>query len=98
MTEFSEAEMIAPALDIMAKTPNGFITTTDLIAQLRHCLKPDGKDVAILTNRNDDHFSQKVRNLVSHRKEANGLECRSLAVYDDDRQGWTITQKGRDFI
>ncbi len=38
-----------------------------LIDELRSSLGPKGKDLAILDGRQDDHFSQKVRNLVSHR-------------------------------
>ena len=45
----------------------GSITMSSLIDQLRSSLRPRGRDLVILDGRRDDHFSQKVRNLVSHR-------------------------------
>jgi hypothetical protein len=45
---------------------NGHITTEELIPQLRDIMKPSGVDLEILSNRSDDKFSQKVRNLKSH--------------------------------
>jgi hypothetical protein len=44
----------------------GHITTEELMPQLREIMKPAGEDLEILNNRNDDKFSQKVRNLKSH--------------------------------
>jgi hypothetical protein len=46
---------------------NGVITTSELILKLRDIMKPAGEDLQILTGRNDDKFSQKVRNLIAHR-------------------------------
>ena len=42
------------------------MTTTDLLNELRRLLNPSGDDLLILEGRNDDRFSQKVRNLKSH--------------------------------
>jgi hypothetical protein len=61
-----ENEMILPSLFLM-KVNNGHITTEELIPQLRDIMKPTGEDLVILDNRSDDKFSQKVRNLKSHK-------------------------------
>ena len=60
-----ENELVLPSLFIM-KVNNGKITTEELIPRLREIMKPTGEDLEILSNRSDDKFSQKVRNLKSH--------------------------------
>lgn len=62
----SEKELIVPALKLIAEQTKG-LTTTELIKLLRQELKPTGRDIEILNGRNDDVFSQKVRNLISHK-------------------------------
>ena len=64
---YSESELIIPALKIISERPDG-ITTAELIIALREELKPSGSDVKPLKGRNDDAFSQKVRNLISHKR------------------------------
>jgi len=61
----SETELILPSLYLM-KLNNGRITTSELIEKLRLIMKPSGEDLKILKGRNDDKFSQKVRNLKAH--------------------------------
>lgn len=61
----SEGELIFPALSILFEAEDG-VGTTDLMNTLRHILELDEDDIAPLQGRNDDHFSQKVRNLKSH--------------------------------
>ena len=62
----SESELILPSLYLMSLN-NGSITTSELHEKLRLIMKPSGEDLEILDGRNDDKFSQKVRNLVAHR-------------------------------
>lgn len=62
----TEIELILPSLYLM-KLNNGRITTSELIEKLRLIMKPSGEDLQILSGRNDDKFSQKVRNLKAHR-------------------------------
>ena len=64
---YSESELIIPALKIISERTDG-ITTAELIMALREELKPSGKDIKPLKGRNDDAFSQKVRNLISHKR------------------------------
>jgi len=61
----TERELILPALFLISLR-NGS-TTSDLINELESLLQPSGEDAEILEGRSDTKFSQKVRNLVSHR-------------------------------
>ena len=65
MTEYGERELVLPTLAFLASEPDG-LTTSQLIRLLVEHLRPDRPDMAILGGRRDTHFSQKVRNLVSH--------------------------------
>ncbi len=93
-----ESDLKLPALALMSQAPGGFLTTTHLIAELEAYFEPEGIDAELLLNRRDTHFSQKVRNLVSHRYSSTGLEARGLANYSPDREGWTITDAGRERV
>ncbi len=93
MAAFSEAELILPSL-YMLDLSDGFIKTSDLIVSLTKRLNPTGKDAALIAGRNDTHFSQKVRNLVSHRT----LDTLGFADYIQDQRGLKITEKGKSHL
>ncbi len=61
----TESELVLPSLYLMNMN-NGSITTSELIEKLRLIMKPSGEDLEMLSSRNDDKFSQKVRNLRAH--------------------------------
>lgn len=61
----SEKALILPALYFIKQY--GQATTSDLICELTALFSPTGEDAKILEGRNDTKFSQKVRNLKSHR-------------------------------
>lgn len=63
-----ERQLIDPALELIKKYGNKGISTSELINELRLVLKPSGEDTKKLKGRSDDKFSQKVRNLKSHKK------------------------------
>lgn len=97
MTErISEKDLILPALWSISKADNKILSTTDLQQSLREIMQPRGDDVEILAGRNDDKFSQKVRNLRSHKT----LESLGFALYENrDNNGfWTLTAKGENFL
>lgn len=83
MSCYSEDEIAPVVLDIIAKNPG--IRTSGIIAEARRIMRPNGEDLEILDNRNDDKFSQKVRNIKSHNTIANLV----YTVGDRDRQ-WFI--------
>ena len=64
MSCYSEDEIAQVALEVICRNPG--IRTSELIDEARRIMKPDGEDLEILEGRNDDKFSQKVRNLKSH--------------------------------
>jgi hypothetical protein len=94
----TESEVREAALRALARTSSGFISTENLISILQKDLKPTGEDLEILQGRSDTRFSQKVRNLVSHRDASTSLERHGLATYVDNLEGWQITDMGRTYV
>lgn len=85
---YTEKELIAPALYLISKYPG--ITMAEIIKKIEYTMNPTGNDAEILSGRKDTHFSQKVRNLKSHR-DYNGM-----AEYTDLRNGhYYLTEKGK---
>lgn len=65
MSCYSESDIVPVVLKIIENNPG--IRTSGIIAEARRIMKPSGEDLEILNNRNDDKFSQKVRNIKSHK-------------------------------
>lgn len=86
---YKEKELILPALKILEENFDG-LTTTQLISEMRKKLEPTGRDLEILSGRNDDVFSQKVRNLISHKS--------ILAYVTIDSNIIKINEEGRQYI
>lgn len=93
-----EKDLVVPSLQIAASRSDGFISTSELILALEEIFNPDGEDAQILEGRLDTKFSQKVRNLVSHRNTRTSMFEMGYAVYDDSKGGIIITDAGRDFL
>lgn len=91
MSNFTENEIIPFALSIIQSHKEG-IDTKNLIIHLRELMNPNGEDLKILTNRNDDKFSQKVRNLKSHKT----LENKGFVSFNDNK--FHITENGTKFL
>jgi len=84
------------ALLIMATRADGCISTTDLIAELPNYIQvPEGSQEG-LSGRNDNKFSQIVRNLKSHKTAKTNFIYQGLA--EDIKGGFRITDKGREFV
>ncbi|MEM6939940.1 MAG: hypothetical protein AAF509_07410 [Pseudomonadota bacterium] len=92
---YTELQIRIEALWELADSRTGTLTTSELIEYLESRLAPTGRDAEIADGRGDTYFSQKVRNLVSHRDQGPGLSNQGLAIYNPDRESWTITDKGR---
>ncbi len=97
MTRYTESEIMHEALKLLANAPNGRLNTTKLIELLEEELRPDGHDVGIIEGRSDTYFSQKVRNLVSHRNDGSGMVYLGYITYDNSTKPGTltITEEGR---
>jgi hypothetical protein len=94
----TEADLVIPSLRLMAERSDGFISTSDLITELEDIFEPAGVDAEMLEGRSDTYFSQKVRNLISHRRSSNSFIQNGYASYDEDRRGLSITEAGRALL
>ncbi len=92
----SESDLYDVAMLTMAQCQNGEITTSNLIMELEEYFLPDGHDAAILTGRNDSHFSQKVRNIKSHKTSPTNPIAQGLV--EDIKDGMKITDAGRKYL
>lgn len=92
----SETDLVVSALRVAASQADGFIATADLIPALERVFNPTGRDAEIIPGRTDTYFSQKVRNLVSH-KNTNFI-ANGYATHDSSRRGIVITQQGHDLL
>lgn len=63
----SENQLVVPALIAMYNSPNGLIQTSDLIRAIERQFVLDRQDLSPLVNRNDEKYTQIVRNLKSHK-------------------------------
>jgi len=63
----SENELIVPALLAMLNSPDFSIQTSDLIREIERRFQLDEQDLTPLQNRNDEKYTQIVRNLKSHK-------------------------------
>jgi hypothetical protein len=68
-----ESDIGSDVLAIIDAEPNREITTTKLIAELRKRIPLTAEDEEQLDGRNDDRFSQIVRNIKSHKKTPGNL-------------------------
>lgn len=68
-----EADIGNDVSEIVDAEPNREITTTKLISELRKRIPLSDEDEEILENRNDDRFSQIVRNIKSHKDNPGNL-------------------------
>ena len=86
-----EKDLILPALAVIEMQPG--ISTSALIQELEIIFHPEGEDARILAGRRDTKFSQKVRNLKSHR-ENNRMD--RFTEYKSGR--YTLKEEGRQYL
>jgi len=96
--EYTEEEIRTAALAALRAAPGGSMTTSQLIDALTVKMAPSGRDADIAEGRSDTYFSQKVRNLVSHRDQGTGLVARGLITYEKASERLTITGLGRHHV
>lgn len=93
--EYNEGEIRLAALVALNASSTGTLTTSQLISRLAAFMHPKGTDAQIATGRADTYFSQKVRNLISHRDSGTSLVSHGYVTYDEARESMTITTAGR---
>ncbi|NVK19777.1 MAG: DNA damage-inducible protein D [Methylocystaceae bacterium] len=81
---------------VMAKEPNGEISTTKAIEELPKYIVIPEESKAILEGRKDSKFSQLVRNLKSHKTSKTNFIYQGYA--ESIERGFRITQKGLEFV
>lgn len=86
-----ESALVLPALECIYEA-GGKLSTAGLIDRLEKRFQPEGEDLEILDGRADTKFSQKVRNLKSHKT----LEKAGYAIEVDD--GFELTDAGRTLV
>lgn len=92
----SERELVVPTLRLLDNSNRGWMDTNDIIAGLTELFAPSGQDAEILEGRSDTYFSQKVRNMISHRDQPSSFIHNGLASYD--RHGLQISDEGRSTV
>ena len=93
-----ERDLIIPAIQAAAAKAGGEITTTELIAEMVDIFQPQGEDANLIEGRADTKFTQKVRNLVSHRAGPKSMFTKGYATYHPDSESIRITDDGRKFL
>lgn len=96
MSRISESDLILPALYAIYKKPG--ITTGELIIELRAIFNPVGEDAEILHGRNDDKFSQIVRNLVSHHTLDQRMKYTTLGNTRTTNTTHKLTKHGEAYL
>lgn len=96
MARITEPDLILPALYVIDGHPG--ITTGELIIELRSIFNPIGEDAEILSGRNDDKFSQIVRNLVSHHTLDQRLQYTVLGGTGATNATHKLTGFGRSYL
>lgn len=72
----------------------GKLTVTELNKILREILTLDKTDLTILPKRNDDKFSQIVRNIISHAPE--GISCKNGYIIDKTKKPAVLYAKEKN--
>lgn len=95
MARILEEDLHLPTLYFIERE-DGIITTSELSKKLRDILNPQGEDLEILDGRNDDKFSQIVRNLTATERSfvKNGFIQRESGR----NKPLFITGKGREHL
>lgn len=89
MTIFNEKEILIASINQLLKLEsNTGISISELTNALRISLMPTGEDLITLKGRKDDKFSQKVRNLVSHKRfeETKAIVLKDNKFYVENRE------------
>jgi hypothetical protein len=92
----SERELVVPTLRLLDDGNRGWMGMSDIEARLTELFAPSGRDAEILEGRRDTYFSQKVRNMISHRDQPSSFIHRGLAHYE--RHGLRISDQGRSTV
>ncbi len=94
----SESELIVPTLRLLEAKNGDWMTTSELVPSLSDLFGPSGADAEILAGRSDTYFSQKVRNMISHRHQTASFISQGMAEYSADQHGLRILDLGKSLV
>lgn len=94
----TESQLYIPLLQMLSGASGGFMLTSRIIEELERLFQPAGVDAEILKNRSDTHFSQKVRNIISHKTTPGNPIHDGLVIYHSHKHGLEITAAGRAYL
>ncbi len=93
----SERELVVPTLRLLDDSSGlDWMSTSDLVSKLTKLFAPLGQDAKIFRGRSGTYFSQKVRNMISHRDQPSSFIRRGLAFYE--RHGLRLSNEGRSTV
>ncbi|MDD2870603.1 MAG: HNH endonuclease [Candidatus Gracilibacteria bacterium] len=93
MTRIEESHLILPALYLMYRKNDGYISTSELKEILPIIMKPKGEDLEKSNSRpNESKFLQIIGNLKSHKSFLKN----NFAIHED--RGFKITEKGKLYL
>lgn len=95
---YEEKDLYLPMMRHLKNAPGQFLTTSEIITKLAKELSPAGKDTDIIDGRNDDFFSQKVRNIVSHKGTPANPISKGWVEYDASLGGMRLTKLGAGIV
>ncbi len=92
----SEAELVVPTLQELAKLPDRWLPINELVDRLIVVMKPTVENIEVVESRNENRFSQIVRNMVSQKTAEGNIIRKGYAVFMDNRL--KITENGLAFL
>jgi hypothetical protein len=94
----TEGELVVPILRLLEAGSPEWMTTGELVARLSALFAPFGTDGGAAAGRDDSHFSQKLRNLISHQSDKKSFLRRGLAEYSAASDSLRISERGRSLL
>ena len=94
----TEAELTLPTVRLLQRKGERWLQVGALVKQLTHLFAPNGRDAQILAGRSDTYFSQKIRNIVSHRQQSTSFIRHGLAEYSAERLALRLTRLGSETL
>ena len=94
----TKSELTIPTLRILEDAAPNWVTISELITRLTDLFTPTGTSATMIPGRTDTYFSQKVRNMISHRDNGTSFIKNGLAEYSGAVRGLRITKLGMDLI
>ena len=94
----TKSELTIPTLRILEDAAPKWVIISELITRLTDLFSPAGPSSTTIPERTDTHFSQRIRNMISHRDSSTSFIKNGLAEYSEAVRGLRITRRGMELI